>query len=736
MIECSKCGSENHFDGAAFCRQCGAQLSARVAVEVAAESKQLNDTEKIRVKDIQARAAAPAENEEFTVEDISDPAEVNAEAQKLRPTAPEGGIDKLLSLYGNDGPIEQAGASMDETGVETASLGIESASDYLLRDQLDSQPAPAETQAPAAQVDLAKTQDKLSEIQSKLTPIEDKEPEFKNPMGVPKQRTSQTAVPTEEKDRLLSNLSRSLHSETRVRENGADTPAERQESHQVIQEADLESTEDMADDSVQDPMASHVMPSADPEPVIPAIPMVQVTGKKLTFPDSVRLLPGDQITVNDQKYTLQRGTIDKRSWILGGTLLVVLLVIMIVQSLTAPAPIKAKVFGVVTNSETNEVLAGISVSIPQLNLTTVTDEHGVFEFPSVANGRYDVKLEGGLYEARFFPIVIQDNQSDIVYGSMTPILPQSSTLTNPVRPTQVEATPAETQSDYGTLKVNSNVADAQVFVDGKSLGKVSQIFKRMRPGNRSIVIKAEGYQDVTQTVNVIAGETTELTANLLSVQSEAPVEYTADDFFDQAEALFNEQKYIEAVGYYTLALAKNGTMVKAYLRRAEAHLQAGKKLNARADYRSAADLYINSAMYAQAIACYDKIIEFQPNASDAFSLRGWAKIAAGDYDNGVGDLQKALAITPDDPQALFDVGKAYYVTNRYKDAEKILKKIRKHGDENPEIHGYLALTQLAQGDESDARKSYDAFRKVASSAQIARMSTESGWQRLTALAGN
>ena len=413
----------------------------------------------------------------------------------------------------------------------------------------------------------------------------------------------------------------------------------------------------------------------------------------------------------------------------------VLVIIMIVQSLTAPAPMKAAVFGVVTNSETNEVLAGISVTIPQLNMLTVTDEHGVFKFANIADGRYDVKVEGGLYEARFFPIVIKDNQSDIVYGSVNPILPQSSVST-PVSNPVATANVPEDQPEYGTLKITSNVSDAQVLVDGKALGKVSQTFKRMKPGNRSIVIRADGYQEVAQVVNITGGETTELTANLLLLKSDAPVEYTAEDFFEQAERLQGEQKYIEAVGYYTLALAKDNSMVKAYLRRGEAHLQAGKKLNARADYRSAADLYINSGMYSQAIACYDKIIEFQPNASDAYSLRGWAEIAGGNYDKGLGDLQKALSFTPEDTQALFDVGKANYVTNRYKEAEKILKKIRKHADENPEIHGYLALTQLALGNENDARKSFDAFRKVASSGQVARMSTESGWQRLTALAGN
>lgn len=216
----------------------------------------------------------------------------------------------------------------------------------------------------------------------------------------------------------------------------------------------------------------------------------------------------------------------------------------------------------------------------------------------------------------------------------------------------------------------------------------------------------------------------------------APAEYTAQDFFTQAETLFGEQQYVEAVGYYTLALAKDNTMVKAYLRRAEAHLAAGKKLNARADYRSAADLYLNAGQYAQAIGCYDKIIAFQPDAADAYTLRGWARIASGNYDGGAADLEKSLSFSPEDKQAQIDVGKAYYMVGRYKDAEKVLKKLKKFGDESPEIYGYLALSHLAMGNEGEARKTYEQFRKAASSSVVARMSTESGWQRLTALAGN
>ncbi len=740
MIECSKCGSENHFDGAAFCRRCGAELSAKVAVEVIAEPNHLNVTEKIHIKAKQAVAETESAGEEFTVEDVSDPEDRAADLKSLGASTHEGGIDKLLKLYGSDGPVEQAQPCGDENTVGTNSLGIESASDYLLNDQpqehLDEQTTTAGLVQPTNP-----QLDRLSEIQSKLTPIEDNdvqenEPEVKNPMGCSRPKVVEPALPVEEKHRLLDSLNKSLHNEPLP--SIQPFSAGNQEHDQAIDTTPHSGSlsKNIVNDNPHSEAVHLDSAVVEPEPIAPAIPIAHIRGNKLTLPDKTRMLPGDRIYHNDQEYLVRKGAIDKRSWILGGVLVAVLVIIMIVQSLTAPAPMKATLFGVVTNSETNEVLAGISVSIPQLNISTVTDENGLFQFKGVANGRYDVKLEGGLYEARFFPVIIQDNQSDIVFGNVTPLLPQISRTSTPPRSVVVVPSPAEEQPEYGTLKIQCNIADANVLLDGKTLGKISQVFKRLKPGARNIVIQADGYQEIAQVVNIVGGQTTELTANLLALNDNQPIEYTADDFFEQAEALHREQKYIEAVGYYTLALAKNSSMVKAYLRRGEAHLQAGKRLNARADYRSAADLYINSAMYSQAIACYDKIIEFQPDASDAFSLRGWAKISAGDYDNGLNDLQKALSFTPDDQQALFDVGKAFYVTNRYKDAEKILKKIRKHGDEYPEIYGYLALTELAQGDENDARKSYDSFRKVASSAQIARMSNQSGWQRLTALAGN
>lgn len=734
MIECRKCGSENHFDGAAFCRQCGADLQARVAIDVA-EHPAEQTSPVVNLKPKSEAHQSKNEERDFEVEDVVDPLDRTLSPEPSAASS-ESGIDKLLSLFGDNKGLDTEPERVEEVS-DISGLQLESASDYLLREEpvaekkaeQPPQPAVAHPAVPPDQ----HTQQKLSQIEAKLTPIKDIEPEVKNPLGISKKKATPEAVSAVEKSRLVQDLEKSLHSEPEATIHAGSVQPESQKASEFQFES-LHSSQKHDTNSVQIE-ADTILEPAEPEVShAPSTPVMYVRGSKLLIPEGVRIAPGDQVTLQDRQFSVRKAGIDRRSWILGGVLGLVFITILIVQSMSGSSAPKATVFGVVKNSETNEVLAGVTVSIPQLNLSTVTDEQGVFKFTGVANGRHDVKIEGSLYETRFFPVVIQNNQSDIVYGSLAPVLAESKVA--PIHVATTPSAPTEDQPQYGTLKIASNVVDAQVLVDGKSLGKVSQVYKRIKPGNRNIVIQAEGYQEVAQVVNIIAGETTELTANLLSAQSDTPVEYTADDFFGQAESLFDEGKYTEAVGYYTLALAKDNSMVKAYIRRAEAHLKAGKKMNARADYRSAADLYLSSAMYGQAVTCYDKILEFQPDASDAFGLRGWAKIASGDYDNGLRDLQKALSFTPEDPQAQFEVGKAYYITNKYKEAEKALKKIRKHGDTIPEIHGYLALTHLALGDESDARKAFDAFRKVASSVQVARMSAESGWQRLTALAGN
>lgn len=728
MIECSKCGSANHFDGAVFCKNCGERLGQAVAVDVAERPQDALTQEPAEQPKPSQQPEAEAD---FTVEDVADPEAATPPAD--RPAGDGTGIDKLLSLYGNESKVEAAKSLDDPESGERTSLGIESASDFLMRTQTDSNSEPQEPEAQEPKRQPSAVTKTPEEIMSRLKPLKDDD---ELPPPPPAEGVSEI-----DKGRLLDSLSKTLRSDAAPEsessaasdpEAAATAPVRATRDDAV---ADAEAAAESDDNVVADSQAIAI---AVPEPALPnhRQPAVILRGQSLTVPKPTLLRPGDQVTIAGQEFVVKAGSIDRRKWIIGGAAALLVIALVAMKLFSTPALPKATVFGVVTNSESDEVLAGISVSIPQLNLMTVTDEHGVFKFTGLANGRYDVKMDGELFEERYFPLVVQNNQSDIMYGSVTPILPQtrrSQTTAQPVATTPIQP---DDQPEYGGLKINCNVADAGIYLDGKLAGKAGQSLKRIRPGNRALEVRAEGYVSYVQPIVIAEGETQELVVTLEDARPSAPAEYTAQDFFTQAETLFGEQQYVEAVGYYTLALAKDNTMVKAYLRRAEAHLAAGKKLNARADYRSAADLYLNAGQYAQAIGCYDKIIAFQPDAADAYTLRGWARIASGNYDGGTADLEKSLSFSPEDKQAQIDVGKAYYMVGRYKDAEKVLKKLKKFGDESPEIYGYLALSHLAMGNEGEARKTYEQFRKAASSSVVARMSTESGWQRLTALAGN
>ncbi len=735
MIECSKCGSENHFDGAVFCKNCGEELGKAVAVDVAEQPE-------TRIEAAPVKPEATADDAEFTVEDVADPDD--PVDNRPEPRSEGGGIDKLLSLYGNESKVEAARSLDEPENAGSPTLGIESASDFLMRTQeTDSESKPSvesktERNDEPSDNEAEAAARRNQEILSRLKPLEENAASEPATAG----NVESGQVSAADKGQLLDRLNKSLHVEPKSQEEvvaefkdplGNSRSLRNSEPATVTSTSSVE-VDDSTETQVAEPLSLTAI-SAERELAALRKQAVYLRGQKLTLPKNVNLRNGDEVTIQGQEYTVKPGTLDRRNLIIGAAAVAIVMIVLIAQSFRTPVTPKATIFGVVTNSESSEVLAGVTISIPSLNLMTVTDEQGVFKFVGLADGRYDVKMEGELYEERYFPLIVQNGQSDIMYGSVTPILPKSRS-TN-IRSVQPQASvPTEVKSDYGMLTVNCNVPEAQVFLDGKSAGKVAQVLKRIRPGNRSLEVRAEGYATFAQPVEIVEGESTELAITLQSLQPDQPTEYSAQDFFDQAEALAGEQKYTEAVGYYTLALAKDNTMVRAYLRRAEAHLAAGKKLNARADYRSAADLYLNSGQYSQAIVCYDKILEFQPNASDALTLRGWAKINSGSYDGGIGDLEQALLLSPEDVQAQIDLGKALYIVGRYKDSEKHLKRLKKAAEESPEIFGYLALTHLAQGDESDARKNYEQFRKRANSALVARMSTESGWQRLTALAGN
>jgi hypothetical protein len=72
-------------------------------------------------------------------------------------------------------------------------------------------------------------------------------------------------------------------------------------------------------------------------------------------------------------------------------------------------------------------------------------------------------------------------------------------------------------SDQGMLTVHSNMPKAMVSIDGADVGAAPQEKKRVAPGVHSVLVRLDGYKQFEQKVQVDAGQTTTVQADLKAV---------------------------------------------------------------------------------------------------------------------------------------------------------------------------------------------------------------------------
>ena len=108
---------------------------------------------------------------------------------------------------------------------------------------------------------------------------------------------------------------------------------------------------------------------------------------------------------------------------------------------------------------------------------------------------------------------------------------------------------------------------------------------------------------------------------------ESNQELTPVGWKDKAVALFEDEKYSEAIEYLNKAIELDPNYAKAYFGRGF--------------------LYTRLAQYQRAIEDLDQVISLGPTLSFLpYELRGFAYIQKGDYDRAIADLTKALEIDP------------------------------------------------------------------------------------------
>ncbi len=96
-----------------------------------------------------------------------------------------------------------------------------------------------------------------------------------------------------------------------------------------------------------------------------------------------------------------------------------------------------------------------------------------------------------------------------------------------------------------------------------------------------------------------------------------------------------------------------------------------------AEAQSAADMWD----YDEAIAAYDKALKLQPENTEIYFLRGYAKDMYGDRESAVDDYDKAIELHPEDSRIYHARGYAREYIYEYKGAvEDFTKFLELEGD--------------------------------------------------------
>jgi len=132
-----------------------------------------------------------------------------------------------------------------------------------------------------------------------------------------------------------------------------------------------------------------------------------------------------------------------------------------------------------------------------------------------------------------------------------------------------------------------------------------------------------------------------------------------------ADKLFSNQKYVEAINEYNKLILKQPKNTKAYFNRGIS--------------------YFYTEQYDLAVVDFDKVIELDPKFADGYNFRGLAYSYIGDIDKSVSDFNKAIKLDPKFAEAYLNRSSLFVYKKEFDKALLDLNTAAKLQGSNPEI---------------------------------------------------
>ncbi|HEX2067353.1 MAG TPA: tetratricopeptide repeat-containing serine protease family protein [Nitrososphaeraceae archaeon] len=159
---------------------------------------------------------------------------------------------------------------------------------------------------------------------------------------------------------------------------------------------------------------------------------------------------------------------------------------------------------------------------------------------------------------------------------------------------------------------------------------------------------------------------------------------------DLGNTYYEKHEYTKAIEQYNIIL-NDANYVRAWYNKGLALENLGKHQEAIACYDKALEIDPNAApvcnnkgnalanmrQYGEAIACYDKALEIDPNYVDAWYNKGIALANLRKYEEAIKQFDEALKLYPDYVDAWTNKGNTLLILGKYEEAIKCIKEATK-----------------------------------------------------------
>jgi tetratricopeptide (TPR) repeat protein len=454
---------------------------------------------------------------------------------------------------------------------------------------------------------------------------------------------------------------------------------------------------------------------------------------------------GDEIIVSDKAYVLKPKPPNNKLTI--GIFAAVVAVILIgIGSLFIGSGVsdEGAIVGIILDKSGKPYLEETIVSIPSLKKKTRTNAQGFFRFDLIPTGTYKITYDLGNGYSGEGNITVSGGQTSLMsFGDLNRTVhsetkrekpkQQISQTVRESRPRESkpaakkESAPPTTTAKRGKIKLDANVENARLVLEGQILGAGNMVYSEIRPGTRNIKVDKKGYKDYTANIVVEPGKTTTVNAVLTKLESKS-AKLTADDYFERGQDALKQNDLSGAVTEFTKAIKNKPGMAKAYESRAGAYSKSGQKEKAVNDYVRAGEIYRIDKKTNKAVAVFSNAFELDSENIPALIGRAGAKRDRSDYRSALIDYDLILDIDRKNYDALYGSGVCEFKLGNHKYAEKWFKKAHKINNSDPNLYQFMMLTYFARDKFKAVQKTYDEFKTIANPGELAEFKSSSRFE--------